>query len=119
MELILLLVVIASTVWVGVDANKRTWNGPGPWSWALGCLLLWIVVFPLYLWRRRSAPLKASSEDQNNALDPPAAANVLPSVVGPSANVSAAAAPQSGGMISDLDRLAMLHANGVLDEAEF
>lgn len=59
---IVLLVVVASTIWVGVDASHREWpkgsNGTG--SWVVGCLLLWIIVFPWYLSRRGKVPLKAA-----------------------------------------------------------
>jgi hypothetical protein len=38
---VLLLVVVASTVWVGFDSTGRDWS-----EWFIGCLLLWIIVFP-------------------------------------------------------------------------
>jgi Protein of unknown function (DUF2510) len=54
------LIVIASTVWVGADASRRDWShdkfADAAWKWVLGCLLLWIVVFPLYLARRNGKP---------------------------------------------------------------
>jgi Short C-terminal domain len=122
---IILLVVIASTVWVGIDAKKRDM---GPWTWVAGCLLLWLVVLPVYLVRRRNVPLKTSGGDQNSALKPPAVAPALPKVVEPPAaqraaspapSLTPAAGSTSGNVISDLERLATLHANGTLDEAEF
>jgi hypothetical protein len=60
---LLLLVFVATTVWVGVDASGRDWSGDGfaksATTWVVGMLLLWIVVFPVYLARRGRAPHKA------------------------------------------------------------
>lgn len=55
MELIV-LVVIATSIWVFFDAPAVGESR----SWALGCLLLWIVAFPWYLAvrsRRRREPV--------------------------------------------------------------
>jgi hypothetical protein len=61
----LCILVIVTTVWVAVDANGRDWTGnsfaSGPAVWALGTLLLWIVVFPVYLFSRGSAPRKQTA----------------------------------------------------------
>jgi hypothetical protein len=59
-ELLVLLVVVLTTVWVGFDASKRNWgkSGTQPFTWVAGCILLWIVVFPLYLFKRRHTPVK-------------------------------------------------------------
>lgn len=43
--------VIISTVWVYRDAKSREMEGAG--LWALGVLLLWIVFFPLYFFKRK------------------------------------------------------------------
>lgn len=67
--LLVLLVVVGTTIWVGVDASKRDWSGgSGTATWVIGCVLLWIVVFPIYLAKRGRAPLK----------DPPAGPAALP-----------------------------------------
>jgi hypothetical protein len=62
--LIVFLVVVATTVWVAVDASHRDWRGDrfasGTWAWVLGCLLLWIIVFPIYLVRRGRVPMKGA-----------------------------------------------------------
>ena len=51
-ELILGAMELLSCVWVFVDANRL---GVGrPFRWALGTLLLWPIVFPWYLARRKS-----------------------------------------------------------------
>jgi hypothetical protein len=58
----ILLVVIGTTIWVGIDASRRDWSSSGfaksTTQWVLGSLLLWIVVFPVYLAKRTSAPLR-------------------------------------------------------------
>jgi hypothetical protein len=56
---LIFIVVIGTTVWVGVDSSRRDWSGGGGTaSWVIGCLLLWIVVFPWYLAKRGKVPLK-------------------------------------------------------------
>lgn len=56
------IAVLGSIVWVGVDASKRDFSDSRfankTWQWVVGALFLWIIVFPVYLWRRQSAPLK-------------------------------------------------------------
>ncbi len=60
MEGILLIVIIATSIWVLVDAKtigvkKGQLKGLadlGPWGWFFVCLLLWIVGFPFYLAKR-------------------------------------------------------------------
>ena len=44
--------VLLSSMWVYFDAQKK--GIPKPLRWVLGALLLWIVVFPWYLSRRRT-----------------------------------------------------------------
>jgi len=50
-QLLLGGVVILTSVWVYYDAHDKL--VPKPLRWGLGSLLLWIVVFPWYLARRR------------------------------------------------------------------
>jgi hypothetical protein len=54
------LVVVSTTIWVAVDASGRDWSGnsfaSGPGVWALGTLLAWIIVFPIYLVARGRTP---------------------------------------------------------------
>lgn len=52
--IIVLLVVAGTTIWVGVDAPKRDWKpgSTGTATWVVGCLLLWIIIFPAYLIQR-------------------------------------------------------------------
>jgi len=63
--LVLLLIVIATDAWVYVDARSRRDSGQdvvasvgpiafsAPEHWLLGCIVLWIVVLPMYLVARR------------------------------------------------------------------
>lgn len=44
--------VLLSSTWVLFDAKNKAI--PKPFRWALGSLLLWILVFPWYLARRRT-----------------------------------------------------------------
>lgn len=60
MDVIILLIVIGTSIWVLVDAKtigvkKGQLKGivdMGPWGWFFVCLLLWIVGFPVYLAKR-------------------------------------------------------------------
>jgi len=64
---LIVLAIVGTAIWVGLDASKRDWssaNGSGGNStatWVVGCILLWIVVFPLYLAKRGKAPLKTQA----------------------------------------------------------
>ncbi len=63
MQAAIALLIIGSTAWLAVDASKRDWtdnsfakNVP---TWVIGSLLLWLVIFPMYLFvQRKKAPLK-------------------------------------------------------------
>jgi multisubunit Na+/H+ antiporter MnhE subunit len=52
--LLLWLFVIGTIVWVGIDASQRI--GARSAGWVIGCLVLWVVFFPLYLAKRNSYP---------------------------------------------------------------
>jgi len=62
MGVVILIIVLVTTVWVGIDASARDWSqvkGAGPHStggWIAFCLLVWIGAFPRYLWLRGRAP---------------------------------------------------------------
>lgn len=45
-------VELAASAWVYYDAHAR--RIPRPLRWGLGSLLLWILIFPWYLSRRRT-----------------------------------------------------------------
>ncbi|MGI4788405.1 MAG: SHOCT domain-containing protein [Janthinobacterium lividum] len=108
---IIFLIVIGTTIWVGFDAstNKVTsddkdynWsNGAG--AWVVGCILLWIVVFPWYLVRRARVLRVASTTVQTYRSQeqwPPA--------------------PQlSTSLTSEIEHLSALHKQGVISDDEF
>ncbi|WP_143193997.1 hypothetical protein [Micromonospora sp. CB01531] len=60
-SILVLLVVLATDVWVYADAKERLRCGnpvsvslgpsrlESPEAWFVGCLLIWLVFFPLYL----------------------------------------------------------------------
>ena len=63
-NLVMFIIVIGTTIWVGQDSHKHKIainNKPysrfsnGSVMWTVGCLLLWIVIFPLYLVYRYKA----------------------------------------------------------------
>lgn len=59
---IILLLIVASMVWVGYDAKKRDWTYKKHGSKTaagqiIGVVLFWIIFFPVYLVQRRKAPL--------------------------------------------------------------
>lgn len=60
----LLLLVLGSTIWVGVDAHRL--GMAGPWNWILMTALLWIIGFPWYL-LERSRELARRSERREPA----------------------------------------------------
>lgn len=51
-EAVLAGVLLASSTWVFYDAHSK--RVPHPFRWGISALLLWIVVFPWYLSRRRA-----------------------------------------------------------------
>ena len=60
MEGIVFLIVIATSLWVLIDAKTlgvkkgqiQGMGDMGPWSWFFACLFLWIIGFPFYLAKR-------------------------------------------------------------------
>jgi hypothetical protein len=60
--LVFCILVLPTAVWVGFDAAKRDWpKGSSTPVWVLGTLLVWIVVFPFYLWKRGRVPLTGAT----------------------------------------------------------
>lgn len=63
------LIVLGTSIWVLIDSKnigvrKGLVTGManiGPWTWFFGCLLLWIVAFPLYLVKRGALKAAASA----------------------------------------------------------
>jgi hypothetical protein len=62
MYAVIVLVVVGSTIWMGVDAYHagRSWGSVA--GWVIGALLVWIVAFPWYLASRRSFEASVDEE---------------------------------------------------------
>jgi hypothetical protein len=62
MTALVLLVILATTLWLRIDASRRDWTGSSfarsVGVWVFGSLAMWIVIFPLYLVMRARVPLK-------------------------------------------------------------
>ena len=56
-------VFFLTAVWVWFDANKKGARNPG--GWVLAVSLIWIVMFPLYLWKRGKFS-EVQGESQNH-----------------------------------------------------
>lgn len=61
--IIVLLVVVGTTIWVATDVGKRNWKpgSSGAATWVVGCILLWIIVFPMYLIQRSKTTEKGTA----------------------------------------------------------
>lgn len=99
------LVVIGTSVWVYFDAKnigvkktkEKSLINIGPFGWLLCCLLLWIVVFPLYLIKRSELKRKFQTE----------------TTLAPSAS------PQPSDYDQQLRKLAKLKEDGIITIEEF
>ena len=103
------LVVIATTLWVVVDSRKNkiptygevyTLN-TGALTWFIGCALLWVCAFPLYLCRRQ----KFLKKRFQMSVPPMTPAQVI--------------SAQTVNLESELRTLAKLAAENILSEEEF
>src|SRR5438552_2247259 len=58
-----LLFGLTATTWVAFDSRRFDWRGNAfcdrAWKWVLGCLFLFVVAFPAYMWQRRKVPARA------------------------------------------------------------
>jgi len=59
---VIILIVLGTSIWAAFDAQAiiakgvdKKYLGGGPVVIFLGCLLLWIIVFPYYLVKRSNA----------------------------------------------------------------
>lgn len=61
---LVVLIIIGTTVWVGVDTSGRDFSqskfARSTAQWVIGSLFLWIVAFPAYLALRGRAPRKTA-----------------------------------------------------------
>jgi heme/copper-type cytochrome/quinol oxidase subunit 1 len=98
MGALILLVIVTSTIWMGLDASGRDWShnrfARHTWQWVVGGLGLWIVAFPVYLASRNGAPRKGSPltastprADWSRPEAPSGAPPSRPSIPPPSASV--------------------------------
>ena len=76
------LVIIATSIWVVVDAKSigvksgqiKGLGNMGPWGWFFACLLFWILGFPFYLAKRgefkriNSAPPLAMASNHSTGM---------------------------------------------------
>jgi hypothetical protein len=56
MTFLVLIVIVASAVWVFVDYGTHDWTAGTRFGWVLGTLVLWVVFFPMYLIARQHIP---------------------------------------------------------------
>jgi hypothetical protein len=79
MGAVVVLFVLATSIWVLIDAGQRDFSqnsfAKSPLIWFFGCLFLWIVVFPIYLIHRGRTPLKGARNTAALAHVPPPAAS--------------------------------------------
>lgn len=65
MDYVLAVVWAGTVLWVSYDARRRDWGGNQfanrAWKWVAGAFLLWMIVVPVYVFQRNTAPLKARS----------------------------------------------------------
>jgi len=55
----IVILVLGTSIWVLVDGYRyEMGKGEHPIVWFIGCLLLWIAVFPSYLVKRNSYKFK-------------------------------------------------------------
>jgi hypothetical protein len=71
MNQLVLLVVLGTTIWVGVDASSKDFSrssfARSTVVWVIGCLALWILVFPIYLVQRGKVPSKRGPRPSSTA----------------------------------------------------
>jgi hypothetical protein len=100
-----LIVVLGTSIWVYFDAKSLGFGkrqlvpghlDAGPGMWCLGCLALWIIMFPLYLAKR--GKYKRAQEE--------------PTVV-------SSPSPSLSDAITQIERLAQLWDRDIVSEEEF
>lgn len=100
------LIVLGSAIWVLIDAKnigvkKGLITGMGdigPWGWFFCCLLLWIVAFPLYLYKRGDLKRALGQGEQS---------------------IARIERSTQKGSLADLEKLAELRDKGIISESEF
>ncbi len=128
MGFLILLLVVGTTIWVGVDAHKlgvRRGSLPGSFcdlsvaSWVICCLLLWVLVFPLYLVIR---PRYVAAQHPRWPLSHGPTSSPPSYAAGWPASTSMGGSPGPvavGGRIAKLQQLDQLRQTGALTAEEF
>jgi RNA polymerase subunit RPABC4/transcription elongation factor Spt4 len=68
LAVLVVALVVGTTIWVGFDCRALIAQygdedtSESAFGWVVGCLFLWIIVFPLYLFHRRSYRLVYEEE---------------------------------------------------------
>jgi hypothetical protein len=114
--MLILLIVIGTSIWVYFDARnigvkksgEKAKSGKlsvdmGPLGWGICCLLLWIIAFPVYLFKRPGFKKRFQA---TSASAPP-----IP--------VPVAAGSQPQDFDQQLRRLAKLKEDGIISAEEF
>jgi hypothetical protein len=84
MSLLAMLVLVGTTVWMGIDASARDFSGnrfaDATWKWVVGGLGLWVVAFPVYLVHRGRVPRKGAGSVAPKVMRPedPATSGSVP-----------------------------------------
>jgi hypothetical protein len=140
MASIVLIIIVGTTIWVGVDSSRLgaargTLGGGsldmGTASWVLVCLLLWIVGFPCYLAARpRLIAAKAAREAALNALAVPPAWGAPPNLgsnlpwqavpaTAPDQVITANPMGAPASPAAEVERLHSLHRSGAISVEEY
>ena len=70
------VIVILTSTWTGIDSHHLqissskkpySWNN-GSLSWLFCCLLIWIIAFPAYLFKRAKALKERGTQSSNSTL---------------------------------------------------
>ena len=73
-DIIILLIILTTSIWVLIDAKNlgvkkgliKGIGNMGPWGWFIVCLLIWIIAFPIYLFKRSEYKRLARLGTSNN-----------------------------------------------------
>ena len=131
MTAVILIVVIGTSIWVGIDAANIGAGkvGTGPVGWCLFCLLLWIIGFPVYLAKRSGikaavaasnvsvpTPVNAGQVAQNSVASPP---GWYPPIAQSQQRVVEDTASDVTSKADELVKFDALRQSGVLSQEEF
>jgi hypothetical protein len=112
--MLMVLIVLGTSIWVYFDAKKLGATATGKWyskkfeqwgpaDWMIGCLLLWIICFPIYLIKRPGLKKR---------FQPPA-------VQSPPLQPAAVSSANSQDIDQQLRKLAKLKDDGIISQQDF